>query len=77
MPNWMKTSAEVEKEKHESACIKVRRERNRLLTASDYAVLPDSSVSDVDAWKAYRQTLRDVPDQDGFPLEVTWPEPPA
>ena len=28
------------------------------------------------AWATYRQALRDVPEQDGFPEEVTWPSKP-
>jgi hypothetical protein len=28
-------------------------------------------------WQAYRQALRDVPEQPGFPNEVVWPTPPA
>lgn len=28
------------------------------------------------AWARYRQALRDVPEQDGFPWNVTWPEEP-
>lgn len=30
-----------------------------------------------DRWQAYRQALRDVPQQAGFPLEINWPESPA
>jgi len=55
----------------------IREQRDALLDESDFAVLPDSPVSDIDAWKAYRQELRDVPQQDGFPQEVVWPNPPA
>jgi hypothetical protein len=29
-----------------------------------------------DAWKIYRQALRDVPNQDGFPQNVIWPTKP-
>ncbi|WP_412841983.1 phage tail assembly chaperone, partial [Cereibacter johrii] len=32
---------------------------------------------DAAAWTAYRQALRDVPEQPGFPAEIAWPEPPA
>ena len=28
------------------------------------------------AWRAYRQALRDMPEQPGFPMEVEWPEVP-
>jgi len=29
-----------------------------------------------DAWRAYRQALLDVPQQEGFPNNITWPEAP-
>ena len=49
----------------------VRAERNAKITACDWRVLPDVSNSDV--WKTYRQALRDIPAQSGFPNNVTWP----
>ena len=30
-----------------------------------------------DAWRAYRQALLDVPQQEGFPNNITWPEAPC
>ena len=27
-------------------------------------------------WAEYRQALRDVPEQEGFPFNVTWPQEP-
>lgn len=53
----------------------VRAERNRKLTASDWTQVADAPV-DQTAWAAYRQALRDVPTQVGFPNEVTWPTEP-
>ena len=50
----------------------VRAERDKLLAASDYMALADRIT---DAWKTYRQALRDVPTQSGFP-NVTWPTEP-
>lgn len=57
----------------------VRLERNRRIAATDYLAMPDYPLSDEDkaAVMAYRQALRDVPTQDGFPREVVWPEVPA
>ncbi len=52
----------------------VRLERDRLLRESDWASLPDVPASE--AWLAYRQALRDVPQQSGFPDDVDWPTPP-
>lgn len=57
----------------------IRARRDRLLAATDWAVLPDSPLDaqSLDAVKTYRQALRDVPQQDGFPGTITWPEIPA
>jgi hypothetical protein len=52
----------------------VRAERNAKITACDWRVLPDVLNSDV--WKTYRQALRDIPAQSGFPNNVTWPDAP-
>ena len=52
----------------------VRTERNAKITACDWRVLPDVLNSDV--WKTYRQALRDIPAQSGFPNNVTWPDSP-
>ena len=53
----------------------IRQERNDLLDASDWTQNSDSPV-DQTAWATYRQLLRDVPQQDGFPLTVVWPTAP-
>jgi len=53
-----------------------RTQRDTLLDESDFAVLPDSPVADVEPWKTYRQALRDVPQQAGFPNDIEWPEKP-
>lgn len=54
----------------------VRDERTRRLTECDWTQLSDAPV-DVSAWTTYRQALRDVPEQAGFPWEVTWPVAPG
>lgn len=53
----------------------IRAERNRLLLESDWTQLLDAPV-DRAAWATYRRSLRDLPEQDGFPLSVTWPQTP-
>ena len=55
-----------------------RDRRNQLLNESDWAVVPDSALSDEDKalWIAYRKALRDVPSQDGFPDSINWPNKP-
>ena len=56
----------------------VRGQRDRLLSQTDYLVSGDYPISDDDlaTVKAYRQALRDVPAQEGFPDSVVWPELP-
>lgn len=54
----------------------VRAERDRLLIQSDWTQLPDAPVEQV-AWAAYRQALRDITAQSGFPIDVLWPAPPS
>lgn len=56
----------------------VRNRRNFLIAESDFYVQPDypSTPEGLEAVKAYRQALRDVPSQTGFPRNVQWPEVP-
>ena len=53
----------------------VRVERDSLLTASDWTQVADAPV-DQAAWATYRSLLRDVPQQSGFPNDITWPTEP-
>jgi hypothetical protein len=52
----------------------VRTVRNAKITACDWRMLTDTPVSE--PWKTYRQALRDVPKQAGFPDSVVWPVEP-
>lgn len=53
----------------------VRAERNGKLKASDWTQLTDAPV-DSGVWATYRQSLRDITKQAGFPWSVTWPKQP-
>lgn len=53
----------------------VRQERNQLLSETDWMAGSDVTMSD--EWRTYRQALRDVPAQSGFPTDVTWPTKPS
>jgi hypothetical protein len=55
----------------------LRAERDRLLQACDWTQLPDAPSGTREAWATYRQALRDVTDQPGFPHAINWPTPPA
>jgi hypothetical protein len=53
----------------------VREKRDQMLAASDWTQVADAPV-DQAAWAIYRQDLRDIPQQDGFPQDVAWPAKP-
>ena len=56
----------------------IRSERDALLAACDFTQLPDAPLSTEQRarWVAYRQDLRDIPLQAGFPNAVIWPTAP-
>jgi hypothetical protein len=56
----------------------VRSSRNSRLAECDWTQLSDQpfSAAEQAAWSEYRQGLRDVPESEGFPHDVTWPESP-
>jgi hypothetical protein len=54
----------------------IRAQRNALLSACDWTQVADAPVDDL-AWAVYRQALRDIPDQPGFPANVVWPVAPS
>ena len=53
----------------------VREQRNKLLTDCDWTQVADAPV-DKAVWANYRQALRDVTAQTGFPWDIQWPEKP-
>lgn len=56
----------------------IRNRRNTLLKESDWTQYPDSPLSaeQKQAWATYRQALRDIPSQAGFPTDVQFPVAP-
>jgi hypothetical protein len=56
--------------------LNVRTQRNRLLRESDWTQGKDISENTSNAWAIYRQELRDLPLQGGFPYSVQWPVAP-
>ena len=50
----------------------IREQRNRLLAESDWTQLADSSANKV-IYASYRQALRDITKQSGFPWDIIWP----
>lgn len=54
----------------------IRQERNSLLAATDWTQAADVPQAVKDKYAMYRQALRDVPQQPGFPDNITWPTKP-
>ena len=53
----------------------MRKQRNEKLKDSDWTQVADAPV-DKTAWATYRQALRDITAQSGFPWTITWPDAP-
>jgi hypothetical protein len=53
-----------------------RERRGTLITATDWTQNADIPQATKDKWAPYRQALRDVPQQSGFPSNIVWPTPP-
>lgn len=58
--------------------VRVRQMRNVSLAASDWTQLPDAPISaaKVQAWRSYRQLLRDLPATADAQGAVVWPQRP-
>ena len=71
-------NGEVTVEKVPMTESEARAERDKLLTETDWIMMPDSPVTDAcrEAYRVYRQALRDVPQQENFPTNIIWPEKP-
>ena len=66
----------TEEEIYDGLCYSVRGLRDAKLKETDYLMLADVPISqeDKEAIMVYRQELRDITDQEGFPEDVVWPE---
>lgn len=56
----------------------IRDKRDNLIGETDYYLMPDypSNPQNLEELKVYRQALRDIPKQEGFPRNVRWPDVP-
>lgn len=63
----------------EELAARVRMRRNSMISRTDFYVQSDypSDPADLEAVKDYRQALRDIPEQSGFPRNVQWPSLPS
>ena len=60
----------------EDAKCLVKHRRNRELADSDWLMTVDSPATNIDEWKVYRQALRDISKQPGYPHAISWPAEP-
>ena len=74
--NYADWLAHAKDKDYEQAATEIRERRDALLLGCDWTQATDSPLpEDIRiGWRVYRQALRDVPEQPGFPWDVTWPE---
>lgn len=77
---WVVSDATGEQiaERTKNKANEIYAERNKKLAESDWTQLIDSPLTPEAkaAWQFYRENLRMVPDQPGFPWNVNWPKKP-
>ena len=71
---WDARDAEYAAGANDRAATEVRQERDEKLAATDWRASSDLTMSA--DWATYRQALRDIPSQTGFPNTITWPAEP-
>jgi len=78
-PSDKEIKKEVDRLIKEEPAKEIRQKRDSLLLQSDWVVVKYLETGEElpQQWKKYRQSLRDVPQQDGFPKEVKWPNQPG
>lgn len=84
---WEVTNASAEEiaERTAARTVEVRQERNTKLLLTDWRVVYEMERAAIDGlgvqyplvWAEYRQALRDITTQDGFPHNVIWPQEPS
>lgn len=88
--DWSKMiTAQMKAEQAVAALLtQVQAETARLRSIADVAIAPLQDAVDLDEatdseaallkeWKRYRVALNRLPEQQGYPAEISWPAPPA
>jgi len=77
-PSDAEIEAEVARLIAEQPAKEARAKRDRLLTESDWVTIRATDTGDPvpTDWQTYRQALRDITEQTGFPEEIEWPIKP-
>ena len=55
----------------------IRADRDQRLEETDWTQTPDVSQETIWKWKTYRQDLRDIPQKQTDPNNITWPTKPS
>ena len=80
-PNYWRIAYATEEEKKAAEKPlyeqEVRFERNALLDKYQWTETADLTTEEKAAWKTYKNALRNLPEQAGFPYDVTWPTKPT
>jgi len=78
-PSDAEIKAEVERLIAEEPAKEARAKRDRLLTESDWVTIraTDTGTAVPAEWQTYRQALRDITEQTGFPENIDWPQIPG
>lgn len=82
-PNKMVVDGEIvdrpksEDELRREAIGQVLTRRSAALVSSDWTQIGDVPLNNKEAWATYRQALRDIPEQEGYPFNVVWPTEPS
>ena len=71
----LRPKEDIKAELMQKRSLQCRSHRNNCLSECDWTQSPDAPV-DQAAWAIYRQSLRDITQQTGFPSDVTWPIKP-
>ena len=74
-----KLSSEIVSQKTYALVTGIKNSRNANLRTSDWTMLSDAPLSteEREQWRIYRQALRDITLQEGYPFTVVWPQEPA
>lgn len=68
----------IENKPTEAIDLEIKTQRKQLLLDSDWTQIPNGPLTTEQQadWATYRQELRDIPSQSGYPFNVIWPTPP-
>lgn len=76
---WVVTDMDsaTESAYYDDRVVELKRERNARLFDTLWIFAEDDSATNESDWLTYRQELKDVTDQAGWPKNITWPTPPT